>query len=1306
MNIRPILVLLALAVCAPALPAADWPMWRYDAQRTAASPQQLADKLYLQWSRDLPPEVQAWPEQEKMPFDVCYEPVLAGKTLYLNSSRHDCIRALDLETGERRWTFYADGPIRFAPAIWNGKLYFTADDGYLYALDADKGALLWKRRGGPSDRKILGNERLISTWPARGAPVVADGVVYFAASIWPFMGIFIHAVDANTGDILWTNDGDGSVYMRQPHDVDAFAGIAPQGPLAIHGTRLLIPGGRSVPAAFDRATGKMLTYTLAENGKRGGGSDVAVLGPYHFNGGAVFTSDNGKYQGDFSKRIVLTDAAVYGYVDGAIRAYDPATAKFFPDGYKAPPKEPAKDKDAAKDPVVVPKDAAPIDAKQPVIPKDNGPKLPAAKGSRWPIDQTGIAATPPAEAFIKAGDRLYVGGEKFILAIDPDPAKRDHGTMPITWQVEVPGTVVRLIAGGDRLIAATREGPIYCFGAESVQPHAVVAKLPEIPVDAIDWHGRAEKILDASGARAGYAVVFGGGNGGLVRELAAQSKLHVVVLEPDAGRVESLRQLYTANDTYGTRIAVLQDDGVPLPPYFASLILVDDDSARMPTMGPDFYARAFASLRPFGGTLVLSGPERRPDPILVEWANATPQAKIVAEPNLVKVVRVGPIPGTADWSHEHADASNTRVSKDKLVKAPLGVLWFGGPSHEGILPRHGHGPQPHVVDGRLVIMGVDVVRCLDIYTGRLLWETSLPGVGAFYNNVNHQPGANGAGSNFVTTSDGVYIAYENSCVKLDFETGKKTATFRLPDVPGVKGAPKWGYINVDGDYLIGGSDPLLDLKKLPPKVQGTGDDAAPGSVPLSKSLAKVLNVLKNPGDNMSASRFLVVMDRRTGKVLWKAAATYGFRHNGTCTGGGRLYSVDRLSGDQMTRLKKKVDDLDDPFRLVCWDLATGKELWTWTNDVFGTWLSYSKQFDTLVEAGRFARDTLSDEPKGMRAYNAKTGEALWYQKSYLGPAMIHGDYILQDTGACDLLTGKVKMRADPLTGEAVAWKWTRTYGCNTPAASENLLTFRSGAAGFFDLCNDGGTGNLGGFRSSCTNNLVVAGGIITAPEYTRTCTCSYQNQTSIALIHMPEAELWTYFGTKEIKGAVKRLGVNLGGAGDRRADDGTLWLEYPSTGGASPNIDVQVRPSLPAKVSDKDKDKIVDKDKNEKTSTAYRRFQGVFTGPYEWVVSSGIVGLEEITIGVGKTKEPRRFTVRLFFAEPDKIGVGERKFHVDVQGKRELTDFDVVQASGGVRRAVIREITGVVVDGSIRIRLTSASTLPPLLCGVEVVETP
>ena len=80
------------------------------------------------------------------------------------------------------------------------------------------------------------------------------------------------------------------------------------------------------------------------------------------------------------------------------------------------------------------------------------------------------------------------------------------------------------------------------------------------------------------------------------------------------------------------------------------------------------------------------------------------------------------------------------------------------------------------------------------------------------------------------------------------------------------------------------------------------------------------------------------------------------------------------------------------------------------------------------------------------------------------------------------------------------------------------------------------------------------------PDYTRTCTCAYQNQTSLALIHMPEAEMWTSFGTKEIKGAITRLGINFGAPGDHKAADGTLWLEYPSVAGISPAVEVTTRP--------------------------------------------------------------------------------------------------------------------------------------------------
>jgi hypothetical protein len=171
----------------------DWPAWRYDAGRTAASPAELPAELRLQWTRELPESCPAFPNDPRLCFDGCYEPIAAGKQIIVPSMVTDSVTALDSDTGEERWTFFADGPVRLAPVAWEGKIYFVSDDGCLYCLRADDGHLLWKFCGLPADRlpyKLLGNERLISRWPARGGPVLADLLVTHAGE----------AVDLRTGE--------------------------------------------------------------------------------------------------------------------------------------------------------------------------------------------------------------------------------------------------------------------------------------------------------------------------------------------------------------------------------------------------------------------------------------------------------------------------------------------------------------------------------------------------------------------------------------------------------------------------------------------------------------------------------------------------------------------------------------------------------------------------------------------------------------------------------------------------------------------------------------------------------------------------------------------------------------------------------------------------------------------------------------------------------------------------------------------------------------------------------------------------
>ena len=176
--------------------AADWPMWRRDAGRTAASVGELPRELDLLWVREYSPRRPVWDDalnRDLMPYDRVFEPVVAGGRMFVPFNDSDKLVCLDTDTGEELWRFYADGPVRLPPVAWRGRVYFSSDDGSLYCLRAETGELVWRHVGAPSAGKVLGNERLISTWPARGGPVIKDGRVYYAASIWPFMGTFIYA---------------------------------------------------------------------------------------------------------------------------------------------------------------------------------------------------------------------------------------------------------------------------------------------------------------------------------------------------------------------------------------------------------------------------------------------------------------------------------------------------------------------------------------------------------------------------------------------------------------------------------------------------------------------------------------------------------------------------------------------------------------------------------------------------------------------------------------------------------------------------------------------------------------------------------------------------------------------------------------------------------------------------------------------------------------------------------------------------------------------------------------------------------
>ena len=1265
-----------------ALPAAanlfggDWPMWRYDPGRTAASPEELPESLHPAWVRSFGARQPVWDDplnRDLMPYDRVFEPVVGEGRMFIGFNDSDKLVALDAGSGEELWRFYAGGPVRLPPVFWQGAVYFVSDDGCLYCLEAAGGSLRWKFRGGPANRLVIGNERLISTWPARGGPVIADGVVYFTASIWPFMGTFIYALDAASGEVVWENDRTGSQYMLQPHDSPAFAGIAPQGALTASGEGLLVPGGRSVPAFFERRTGDQRYYHLADQNKTGG-SFVCAAGRVFFNHYrdqvcSMYDLDTGLPLVQKIGMQPVPAGETFYFGGKTVRAYDAKRlqqkARWTVDGD------------------FIDRWLAGLELKKvrPEFLRNFLRRWIERKSSAWRKSLRWEIEADAAGDLIRSGSRLYAAGKDGITAIA-------LGEEPqVAWRQPVEGGVERLLAADGRLFAVTLDGRIMAFSSgpepQTAKPQGNELCLPDSPAET-----RASEIIRSTGAGQGWALVCGVEDGALLEALVHNSGLCVVGLEEDSTRVEAARRRLDRSRVYGRRASVLRGtpESLGLPPYLASLIVVNGN----PGLG---LGRLLKSLRPYGGKAWIEKPGgpvegllrgvNGPDLVLSSVSRGAGPAVLSRE---------GPLPGAASWTHQYGNPANTVKSDDRLVRLPLGLLWFGGSSNLDVLPRHGHGPPEQVVGGRLFIEGLDCLSARDVYTGRVLWKVplELENFGVYYDstyqdsptstsyNQVHLPGANVRGTNFVATLDRIYILERDGCRVLDAASGESVGLFRLP--PGPDGVPAdWSYIGVWEDYLIAGSG-FVALSEIIPA--GGGQGRTPESEE-KRGNDPFLNF------DQSASRTLYVLDRHSGRVVWSRQAAHGFLHNGIAAGGGRLFCLDKLPPYAEDRLSRRGKKPPADYTLAALDLAGGRVLWERSAEVFGSWLAESAERGILLQSTRPSNDMVKGEDgRRMIAYHAASGEVLWdRQIEYSSVPILHGDMIITIGRLYSLLTGDRLGRNHPLTGEPILVTWKRNYGCNYPIASEHLLTFRSAAAGFYDLDHLGGTGNLGGFKSGCTSNLIAADGVLNAPDYTRTCSCSYQNQTSLALINEPDAEYWTFNDIERGQKPIRRVGINFGAPGDRMDDNGTLWLDYPSRGGPSPEVPVTV------------------------TGESLRWFchhsSKVAGEGLRWVAASGVAGAREISVHLADQPAGERpYRLSLVFQAGGEEAEGEGPFDVYVQGRKVLENIDPGQgAAEGGARVMVREVGPVLADQELRLELVPVSKegqSATVICGLEI----
>ncbi len=1219
-------VILCLLVLQAEAQFHNWSLWRFDHGRSAATPEQLSDSLYLQWQVKYSARIPVWDDplnQNLMQFDRLFEPIVADNKIFLGFNDQDKVVALDINSGKELWHFYADGPVRMPLAANNGLIYFTSDDGHCYCLNADNGSPVWIISLAPSPLKLLGNKRLISMWPARGGIVIKDNIIYTAASIFPMMGTFIYAISAETGEIIWKNEGTGSNYILQPHSTPAFADVAPQGTFTISGDRLLVAGGRSVPAAFDLKTGEKLYYHLAASGKTGGaftcGNDQVFFNHHRERMTCMYDSKTG-----FP---LLRNAGEYPVVDGK-HIYFSGNSVI----------------------------ASALDDTM-------------ALHTLWEAE---VSAT---NDLIKAGDCLYAADSNGISAI-----KIVDNVPRILWTHKTERSIERLVASNGKLIAVTDDGQILVFGDV---PASNVTLLEQTEARIAGHSLTGKRIIRKTGIKSGYGVIIGTKNIRLLKSLVSNTSLSLIAFDSDPERILYLREYFDGLGVKADRLSFQNFNNRVsfLPKYFSSLTVVTDP-VYLKDNDKELIDAIFESTRPYDGKIwIISRGRARRELI----STATDLDLFGAQLNKgwrhMLISRTGALEGAADWTHNYGDIANTIKSDDKAVKAPLGILWFGGNSNLDVLPRHGHGPSEQVIDGRLIIQGINSISARDVYTGRTIWKKEFEHLDedtwlvyydetydedhpldTKYNQV-HIPGANARGTNFIATSEYVYAIEGSNCHLLDIKTGELVKSISTGD----PNTQKLGYIGVYDNFLILGNN-FSQYSKIPNEE---------GVLPREKF----------ENFDLTASKELMILDRFSGKKLWSIPANHGFLHNAVIAGDGILYCLDKLPQNLETKLKRRGQPQPSGSRLLYLDIKTGDILSEDTTDIFGSWLGYSSEYKLLLQANRPSRDMLTGEAgRRMIVYNIESKEILWDKPVfYTNPPIISGDKIYTNGEGFSLMTGEPIYERDLITGEEVRWNFKREYGCGYVVASEHLLTFRSASAGFINLDVFEGTGSLGGFKAGCSANLIVANGVLNSPDYTRTCQCPYQNQTSLALINMPWMTYWTNSNYKWSGKQIKQLGLNLNAPGDRTSDDNTLWLEFPYVAGASPEVPVKIDTIDYFEIR---KDPISITSKNT-----------------PWISSSSIGGIRsmEITLSKESVDEEAYYSVHLYFSEPEKTAKGERVFDVNIQGRKVLENFDIVSESGKRDKELVKSFAGILAGKTLKIEMDPKKG-NTILSGIEIVQ--
>ncbi len=1061
----------------------DWPTYAHDQYRSAATDMPLSLPLSASWVHQAAhPPTPAWPPparfdywhykkdlNPRVTYDHAYHVAAAQGSVYYGSSTDDSLVCLDALTGQIRWTFYTEAPVRLAPTVAHGKLYAGSDDGYVYCLDAGSGQLVWKRLLGPRDLRCIGNERMISRWPIRSGILVDEGIAYCAAGMFPTTeGVFLAGLDAASGTPILQRQIQQSV----------------QGYLSLTSDQLIFPSGRTSPIAYRRGDGTMLgeiagpggVYTVVS-------SDLVVAGQGDTQG-ELSLADPVSQEQLISLRglhLIAHDSRIYVHGREELAALD--RARFLPLAHRHAVLQRQWEAASKIEGVRAKADAARL--------KVELAKLNAEMQPCWlwksPCDNI--------ESLILVGDKLVAGGNESVAAYDTQSGQE-------VWRGNVTGRACGLAAAHGQLLVSTDRGAIHCFSPAAtsgsvVEAESVEKLAPPASPSAQETHRRlAECVLRSSPTDQGFCLIIGESAGELAIAVAQQSRMEVIVVQRDPADAAATRRQLAHKGLYGTRVVVHEpaETAFPYPPYFANVIIATSQHATSqggmsggPASAPNFRQEVLRLLHPNGGVawIEVANAAEVSDETLADTLSQAQGFTAAARQLLERpwlFLQRGPLEGGGEWTHGLADPGNTACTLDQLVHGPVRVQWFGRPGPHVMADRHHRNVPPLAKDGRLFVPGDNLVIAVDAYNGTQLWQRDIPRslrLGAFLDC-----------SNMVVDDRALYIVAENTCHVLQSATGSVLQEISLPQLDAEQ-THHWGYIARVGQLLVGsGRKPASAYYR-----QSREDDTALWF------------------DNMSlvTSDYLFAMEPQASNPAWTYQS--GTIVNSTITiGGQRVYFLESHSAkaveNKLGRMPMSTLVAGDNF-LVALDLATGQTIWKRPFDLSNcqhiVYINYAQE-KLIVSGNRYVNRSLW---YFFQAVDAKTGEDVWdaSQDSGYTPGGEHGEQNRHPTIVGDVVyTYPLAYRLH--TGERIeGWKFDRIgHGCGNMSASAHCIFWRGGNPWQWDLQADKQPHRINTVnRPGCFINMIPAGGILLIPEASSGCTCGYPLQTSLG--YVPESAL-------------------------------------------------------------------------------------------------------------------------------------------------------------------------------------------------------